>query len=55
MDKDAVFDESPFIKENVVKDERFKEGLVVEGYLESIDFHESFSQVVKILFLFMLC
>jgi hypothetical protein len=26
-----------------------------EGYLEGIDFHESFSSVVKILFLFILC
>jgi hypothetical protein len=24
MDIDAVFDESPFIKSNIVKDERFK-------------------------------
>jgi hypothetical protein len=55
MDKDAVFDESPFIKSNIVKYERFKAWLVAERYLEGIDFHESFSPVVKSLFLFMLC
>lgn len=55
MDRDAVFDESPFIKSNIVKDERFKAWLVAEGYLEGIDFHESFSPFVKSLVLFMLC
>jgi hypothetical protein len=55
MDKDAMFDKPPFIKSNIVKYERFKAWLVAERYLEGIDFHESFSRVVKILFLFMLC
>ena len=55
MDKDVVFDESPFIKSNIVKYERFKAWLVAEKYLEVIYFHESFSPVVKSLFLFMLC
>jgi hypothetical protein len=55
MDKDAMFDEYPFIKSNIVKDESFKSLLVEERYLEGVDFHESFSLVVKRLFLFMLC
>jgi hypothetical protein len=55
MDKDALFDESSFIKSNIVKYERLKEWMVEEMYLEGIDFHESFSPVVKSLFLFMLC
>jgi hypothetical protein len=55
MDRDAVFDVSLFIKSNIVKDERFKAWMVAERYLEGIDFHESFSPVVKSLFLFMLC
>jgi hypothetical protein len=52
MDRDAVFDVSPFIKSNIVKDERFKASLVAEGDLKGIDFHESLSLVVKSLFLF---
>jgi hypothetical protein len=52
MDRYAVFDVSPFIKSNIVKYERFKACLVAERYLEGIYFHESFSQVVKSLFLF---
>ena len=55
MDRDVVFDVSPFIKSNIVKGERFKAWLVAEMYLEGIDFHEIFSPVVKSLFLFMLC
>jgi hypothetical protein len=55
MDKYVLFDASPFIKSNIVKYERFKTWLVEERYLEDIDFHESFSPVVKSLFLFMLC
>jgi hypothetical protein len=54
-DRYAIFDESPFIKSNIVKYERFKAWLVAKRYLEGIDFHESFSPVVKSLFLFMLC
>jgi hypothetical protein len=50
MDRDALFDESPFIKSNIVKYESFKACLVEERYLEGIDFHESFSPVVKSLF-----
>ena len=48
MDRDAVFDESPFIKSNIIKDERFKAWLVAEGYLEGTDFHEIFSPIVKL-------
>ena len=55
MDIYVVFNESPFIKSNIVKDERSKAWLVAEGYLEGIDFQESFSLVVKIFSLFMLC
>jgi hypothetical protein len=55
MDKDAMFDVSPFIKSNIVKYERFKAWMVTERYLEGIDFHANFSPVFKILFLFMLC
>ena len=54
MDIDAVFDVSPFIKSNIVKYEMFKAWLVAERYLKGIDFHESFSPVVKRLSLFML-
>jgi hypothetical protein len=55
MDKDAVFDVSTFIKSNIVKYERFEAWVVEERYFEGIDFHESFSSVLKRLFLFMLC
>lgn len=55
MDRDVVLDESPYIKSSIVKYERFKAWLVVEGYLEGTDFHENVSLVVESLFLFMLC
>jgi hypothetical protein len=55
MERDAMSDESPFIKSNIVKYESFKAWLVAKGYLEGIYFHESFSPVVKSLFLLMLC
>ena len=55
MDRDAMFDEYPFIKSSIVKYERFKAWLVAERYLEGIDFHQIFSPVVKSLLLFMFC
>jgi hypothetical protein len=51
MDKDAMLDEFPFIKSNIVKDERCIAWMVAEGYLEGIGFHEIFSPVAKSLFL----
>jgi len=51
MERDVLFDESSFIKSNIVKDEWYKAWMVEELYLEDIYFHECLSGVVKLVYI----